>query len=341
MFKEDYRKLNDELTPSPELLARTLAQAQKHPRTVHRLRRSVAVAAALCCLLAAVPALAASLPAANDLLYRVSPELAQLFRPVQRSCISNGIELVVHSAYIHGDTAEIYLSLRDLEGDRVDATTDLFDSYSLRRPFDSSATCQFAGFDEESRTAFFLVQVTEWGNHKIEGEKLTFTLSQFLSEKEEQEGLSVPLDLGALPASVPTREAYSTGGGGEGFLSSDDSHMLLPADPPLVSPAAGIDITAAGYLNGKLHIQTAMHDNLKYDNHCSLYLMDRSGARYDCFYSRSFIDKTSGERVDYCEFVFDLPQETAADCTLYGDFVTSKRLTQGDWQVTFPLENAE
>ncbi len=339
MFKEDYRKLNDELTP--ELLAKTLAHAKKQPQRVHRLRRSVAIAAALCCLLAAVPALAASLPAANDLLYRVSPGLAQLFRPVQRSCVSNGIELVVRSAYIHGDTAEIYLSLRDLEGDRVDATTDLFDSYSLRRPFDSNATCQFAGFDAESRTAFFLVQVTEWGNHKIEGEKLTFTFSRFLSEKEEREGLSVPLDLGALPASVPTREAYSTGGSGEVFLSSEDSHMLLPAEAPLASPVVGIDITAAGYLNGKLHIQTAMYDNLNSDNHCFLYLMDRAGARYDCLYSRYFTDETAGQRVDYCEFVFDLPRETASSYTLCGDFVTSKRLTQGDWQVTFPLENAE
>ena len=341
MFKEDYRKLNAELTPPPELLAKTLARTRERPRAVRRLRRPIAIAAALCCLLAAVPALSAYLPAANDLLYQVSPELAQFFRPVQRSCVSNGVELTVHSAYIHGDTAEIYLSLRDLEGDRVDATTDLFDSYSIRRPFDSSGTCQFAGYDEESGTAFFLAQITEWGDHKIEGEKLTFTLSQFLSGREEQEGLAVPLDLSALPSSVPTREAVSFGGSGLKYDSSDGSRMLLPNETPLSTPVAGIDITAAGYLDGKLHIQTAVYDKLKNDNHCFLYLIDDAGTRHECLYSRYFTDRSSGERIDYCEFVFDLPPEAAAGYTLYGDFVTNSRLTEGDWQVTFPLETAD
>lgn len=341
MFKEDYHRLNAELTPSPELLAKTLARTQGHPRAVRRLHRPIAIAVALCCLLAAIPAFATYLPAANDLLYQVSPELAQFFRPVQRSCVSNGVELVVHSAYIHGDTAEIYLSLRDLESNRVDATTDLFDSYSIRRPFDSSGTCRFAGYDEESGAAFFLVQITEWGDHNIEGEKLTFTLNQFLSGREEQEGLAVPLDLAALSTSVATREAFSSGGSGLKYDSSDSSRMLLPSEVPLVTPVAGIDITAAGYLDGKLHIQTAVHDNLKHDNHCFLYLTDRAGTRYDCLYNRYFTDEVNGERVDYCEFVFDLPKETVSDCTLYGDFVTNSRLTEGNWDVTFPLEFEE
>ena len=45
-----------------------------------------------------------------------------------------------------------------------------------------------------------------------------------------------------------------------------------------------------------------------------------------------------GERVDYCEEVFEIPQEELAGYALYGDFVTAGRKTDGNWRVTFPLE---
>ena len=78
---------------------------------------------------------------------RLGAAAAQYFTPVQHACEDQGIRMEVLSVYIHGDTAEIYISLQDQTGNRIDETTDLFDSYDILRPYDSTATCRFAGYD--------------------------------------------------------------------------------------------------------------------------------------------------------------------------------------------------
>ena len=86
-----------------------------------------------CC---SVPVLAVNVPVIYELMYLVSPSVAQHFMPVQKSCESNGIEMEVVSAYIKDNTAQVYITLKDLEGNRVDETTDLNDSYNINRAFD-------------------------------------------------------------------------------------------------------------------------------------------------------------------------------------------------------------
>ena len=133
-----------------------------------------AAAACLClvCVLA-VPAMAAFSPAFYELLYAVTPATAQFFKPVQRSCEDNDIRMEVTAAYIHENTAEIYLSLEDLTGTSFDETVDLFDSYRLHTPFDCTGHCQLASYDPDTHTATFLVTLEQWDRQSIEGEKLT------------------------------------------------------------------------------------------------------------------------------------------------------------------------
>jgi len=47
----------------------------------------------------------------------------------------------------------------------------------------------------------------------------------------------------------------------------------------------------------------------------------------------------TGKRVDYEEFVFDVSPEELENYTLHGDFYTASELIEGDWRITFPLEN--
>lgn len=79
-------------------------------------------AAACFCLVfnLSVPAMAASIPAFYDMLYAISPTAAQFFKPVQLSCEENGIRMEVVAAYIREDTAEIYISMQDLEETRFE-----------------------------------------------------------------------------------------------------------------------------------------------------------------------------------------------------------------------------
>ena len=84
----------------------------------------------------------------------------QYFTPVQRACVSNGIRMEVAACFVHDDTAELYVTLQDLEGDRVDETTDLFDSYTIRQPYDTAATCSLVHYDASTGTAVFQIQIT-------------------------------------------------------------------------------------------------------------------------------------------------------------------------------------
>ena len=79
------------------------------------------------------------------------------------SCEDDGIKMEVISAYINADKADIYISMQDMTDERIDETTDLFDSYSINRPFSSSATCERMSYDEETKTATFLISITQWG----------------------------------------------------------------------------------------------------------------------------------------------------------------------------------
>lgn len=101
----------------------------------------------------------------------------------------------------------------------------------------------------------------------------------------------------------------------------------------------GIDLTGVGYIDGKLHIQTAVKESLDNDNHGFFYLKDVSGNKVDSSYTFSFSNQNEQPgRVDYCNYVFDIPQDEISNYTLYGDFVTSGMKTEGNWRVTFPLE---
>ena len=121
---------------------------------------------------------------AYEALYTLFPGAAEFFSPVNESCVDNGIEMCVKAIYVHDDSADIYISMKDLTGDRIDETTDLFDSYEIRPSYAQIGGCQRVGYDAENKETTFLISVRQPGNH-ITGEKLTFRVSEFLSGKQE------------------------------------------------------------------------------------------------------------------------------------------------------------
>ena len=102
------------------------------------------------------------------------------------------------------------------------------------------------------------------------------------------------------------------------------------------SPVQGAEITAAGYVDGLLHIQVHYDDILAYDNHGDVYLTDTDGKVIDALYSLSFWDES--HEGSYQEYIFDIPSDSLSDYKLAGYFVTCDTLIRGDWQITFPLE---
>lgn len=351
MFKERYSHMNNQIHPRDQLLQDVLDSARDGDCSKRieplRLKRPVVALVALCiCLTMAMPVLAATVEPIYQLMYMVSPSVAQFFMPVQKSSESNGIKLEVVSSYIHDNIAEIYVTMQDLTGDRIDGTTDLFDSYSINRPFDSSAHCQLIGYEQNTKTATFLITIDEWGSQNIAGDKITFSVREFLSHKNKYDGLEIPVELSSILTAERTQTVSSNGGGGKDYQSYLDFERnpiaLIPSDPMEAFPVDGIDLTGIAYIGGKLHIQTAVKEPLDNDNHGSFYLKDATGTDISCNYSFSFSNQYEQPgRIDYHEYVFDIPQEYVSKYLLYGDFVTSGMKTKGDWRVTFPLESTE
>jgi hypothetical protein len=344
MFREKYRNMNEHICPDQEIVDKIIHSVDKTEGEKNKVksvfRKPVTVAAMLIVIVLAVtPALAANSTEIYKIMYLVSPTIAQFFVPIQKSCEDNGIKMEVVSAYIHDNTAEIYITMQDLTGDRIDETTDLYDSYSINRPFDSSATCEFVGYNETTKTATFLVSISEWGNKNIIGDKITFSVREFLSDKHKYDKVPIPVDLTNISDNPLTQIVSSYGGSGPNLDINNKVKVLAPSEP-MDFPVEGIDFTGIGYVDGMLHIQTSVENNLTKDNHGFFFLKDTSGNEVNYNYSVAFAENAySDGRIDYNEYVFDIPQSEIGQYSLCGTFWTSNLLTKGNWKVTFPLEN--
>lgn len=299
----------------------------------------VAVIITLCMALI-VPTFATYVAHPDEFLYAVFPSIAQKLKPVQMSCTDNGIKLEVISANVTDSEAQVYVSLQDLEGDRVDETTDLFDSYDIRRPFDSTATCSMIRFDEETGIATFLIQI-EWNNtRKVMGSKVTFSLREFLSHKQKHEGYLDSIALSEVRDAEETVTNVEIRGASyldeEQELLTENSEYLKPCDKGVVEyPTDGVKITGIGYIDGKLHIQMYLENIKDFDNHGWISVVDENGIENVGEQSVSFWDDT--ETGSYEELVYDISPEELKDCRLRYSFVTTDTITRGDWEVTFEL----
>ena len=291
----------------------------------------------------AVPVLAAAdVQAVYEILYAVSPRIAQELKPVRMSSEDNGINMEVISAYINGDKAHIYISMQDMTGERIDETIDLYDSYSINRPFSSSATCESISYDEEANTATFLISITQWEQKEIGGKKITFTVDKFLSNKQEYHDKIPQIDLNTVNFSPQTQSDINMRGWSfSGDISEKPKYIdyLTATSEGSFSPINGVTVTGVGFIAGKLHIQAYYENILETDNHGYVYLVNAAGDEIRSEASVSFWD--SERSGSYEEYIFDVTPSEINNYELYGHFWTCNSLTNGDWQVTFPLEYEE
>ncbi|HAQ39965.1 MAG TPA: hypothetical protein DCM73_03425, partial [Clostridiales bacterium] len=165
--------------------------------------------------------------------------------------------------------------------------------------------------------------------------------------KKHYSNVMIPIDLSSVTAVNSTQKVYSTGGGGgkdyEKYIDKSEAVVLIPSQAMSEFPIDGIDLTAIGYVDGMLHVQMALNDRLTNDNHGFFYLKDANGKLVDYNYNIYFTNQYEQQenRIDYCEYIFDIPQSELSDYSLYGDFIISGMITEGIWKVTFPLKQAK
>ena len=334
----------DKLMDAMGMIDDELILEAKHPvsKSKHFSFKRYALFAAvlLLCIALAVPALAATNTGhAYDILYAVSPAIAQSLKPINMSCEYNGIKMEVISADINDDSANIYISMQDLTGNRIDKTIDLFDSYSINKPFSCSSCCQFVDYNDNSKSATFLINITQWDNKKITGDKITFSVLKFLSGKEKFDDLLPQIDLTKISSDPNTQQNVDIRGIGNFDASNPEgpAAFLLSQEELRFSPTPGVEITACGYIDGMLHVQAHYDDILNTDNHGYVYLKNSDGHEIQCLQNIAFWgEDRSGS---YEEYIFDISQDELKNYRFYGTFWTCDGATEGNWQVTFPLEN--
>lgn len=275
---------------------------------------------------------------AYNILYSLYPEIAEKLIPVNISCEDNGILMNVEAVNIDGSKADVYISMQDMTGNRIDETTDLFDSERIHTSFGTIGTSEMVDYDSENNKATFLIQLEHMEGEPIEGSRLTFSVSEFLSGKHntvtELSGLSLE-DI-PVPQNVQRADKLKIrGGGGEDF--EDDTKFLLPDSSYSYSPIEGVKVNAYGFVNGKLHVQVHYDNIMKYDNHGFISLRDEDGSTIECTENIAFWD--DDEYGSSEEYIFDVGKgDDLTGYSLWGEFVTCNTLTEGDWKVSFPIK---
>lgn len=307
-----------------------------------RKKRILLVAAVLILSLLALPTAAAVSTTFNDALYLISPETAQFFKPVQKCDEDKGVKMEVISAYIHGDTAEIYISLQDTGSNRIDDTTDLFDSYEIRTPFDLKGYCEDVSYDPKTKTKTFLVTLKNNGGQKIRGMKVSFSVSKILSRKIKGtaclEGIN--LTFAEKNPQIVQREVI-------GYTHSIEQpnkslyYNSLEPQGIIASPYKGVSVTALGYIDSKLHIQ--MHyANVLTTNTCGSVRLKNivTGEALESTGDFTFWDEERNGH--YYEDIFDVSGLTdLQNWKIEAEYFTAPEALEGNWEVTFPLENQE
>ena len=356
-FREEYRKYNEAIRPDKAMVEGMLEEAREQQETrrkeKYRVLRDVMTAAAVCvCIFVGIPVVAANVEPIYDLMYRISPRLAQSFCLVQKSDEDQGIRMEVLSAYIHENEIQAYITLQDLEEDRIDETTDLYDSYTIRIPFDGygGGGSQPVDFDDKTGIATFLVTLGTFSGEneslkEVVGKKVTFSLRELIGKKTEYDDLEIPVLWSEVEMEPQTVSPKLRGGSYPNMAWGDDDDprpsgkMLLPGKAEEIVPVEGIMLTGMGYIDGMLHIQTMVPNLLETDNHCELFLVDGEGNRRLCDYKINAFGSTAETKgTDYQDCIFVISPEELENYTLHGHFVTSGFHIKGNWSVTFPIE---
>lgn len=284
---------------------------------------------------------------AYEYLYKLNPFLAEKMVPVEKSSVDQGVEMRIAGICVEGDIVDAYVTLQDLEGDRIDGTTDLFDSYSIETNCDQWGGCSLVDYDEKTKTATFLLKMGLY-DQKLEGKKMTFRVRRFLSGKQEMETVLSQIDLKAMPKeeanALPKEELEKKLGSKRSDVvrSGNDElvpRCLVPSETQKFKIADGAIVTAYGIVDGKLHVQVYYEDVHGRDDHGDVHLVMPDGKWILREVAVDFWDKDRIGR--YEEYVFDVPVQDLDQYEVGGYFSLGAKLYEGDWKISFPFTNVD
>ncbi len=351
MMKEQYNGLYANIRPDDALIEQTIdAASNVKPRPV--IRYTVTAAACAAVALGSVPVLAANVPAFYDVLHKIAPETAEKFRPVQTFCEDQGIRMEVGAMYLKENTAQIYVTLQDLEGDRLNMDLEhMYSQYFLdpSERIGSGYTCrmEYTEYDPETRTLTFLIELETQSKCLLSGERAMFHVQRIVGDFMEYEGILSDVDLAelALTNTVWEDEAlrnygYGLSGSMANTEMTEEMKRMLAPTMEIALPMESTALTAIGYIDGKLHIQTRCEDREMLTN-ADVWLMTADGEKITSEISVSG-ELTSDLEKGYTDYIFEIEEEQLRECQLGGYLCKYGSGINGMWSVDFTLpEEAE
>jgi hypothetical protein len=310
-------------------------------------RSFIITAAAVLFVMLSVPVMGATFTSFNQLLYIVSPQVAQFLQPIELTSENNGVKMEVVAAMSDDDTAIAYISMQDLVADRVDKNIGLY-NYSITGM--STFTSEVISYDKASKTA--IIRLLANGGKKLNGKKATIHVDSFLSGKQSNGSFDTGIDLAntinaSTAKTIPLNMNIVLGGGHDLFdqfkekgtiniLKTDEMNIPLPK----INYA---HISNIGIIDGRLHVQTKWTGD-GIDDHGTFNLIDSSGKKVypsNIYFGVDKNGKTERGR-EYVEYIFEIKQTELGKYKLIGDyFTTHGNYTEGKWQATFVFEAVE
>ena len=360
MFESRYKEAYDAIEPPRALVEDLIEQARAVKNAGGRKRKNrfvpkaaFAAAAAVVCLVTAVPVCAAHIPAFYMVVEYLSPALADQLVPIEKSSTSQGITMQVEAVHLEGNEAKVILSMRDADGstqDLVHGEMDLFDSYRLSDYASDHVVggCHFLTYDAAEDKAYF--QVDLQSDKAYRADKLEFGVRAVLCDKFKD---TRDVDLSEIVSSADTKQVMLSGSSGvmpmEMLPDALRSTSNTADDPrPTAKVLEGIKatdcaaddftVTAIAYMDGVLRVQMCMGDNSKSDRHVQLFLRDADKAERYSDRSVSWHEDVGDTRYQFYEFWFIEEIENLEAYSMYGIFHNSGNLIEGDWKVTFRLQ---
>ena len=313
------------------------------------LKKVISISLVACfCLIFSVGAMAATIPSFNNLLSIVSSDIALMLQPVNVSSIDKGIKMEVVGAMNDDEMVVIYVTMQDLTDNRIDETLDIYD-YSLTGI--QMLNSQIVNYDKNTKTATLRIQGN--GGKRLNGNKVSFGINSFLSNKETLEGVDTGINLLDLKEvnslqRIPLDMNNISGGGGDLFevLKEEGKINVLKTDEMNIS-LPKIDfmyISNIGYIDDYLHIQTIwIGDGV--DDHGYLYFVDSLGNKIDIeqsniYFGTDELGNTQYGR-EYVEYIYDMKNINLNEVKLKGYFVSNKNYTTGNWKTTFKIQSTK
>lgn len=338
-FRNQYHSMNECIAPDEALVADTLARMARGKKPRHRPRRlrrvltiAVAAAVAIGCM---TPALAANVPGVYQALYTISPAVAQFLVPVNLSCEREGVRLEVTDAYLQGHTAYISFTMQDIQGSRLTNAHATLSGWYLDSMGLGSSRCRLVSYDAQTRTAAFFVEFSNPDQTFDPKSMQTFSVSELFCGGAQAEDASLAVSLSDVPVEPPVQiHEISSGTLDETGQCPTQYAFLVPLQPLWQSTDGVFSLSAAGYREGKLHLQLCTDESRVASASGLLELCDAEGQPVGVTAAYSW---TADDR-HYTETIYDIPYNALPGCALTLDTSIYETVIPGNWQVTFRLE---